>query len=376
MALWTCSVCSITMKAQNQRSHLDGKRHAARCQARGTTESSDHIQIHLDTNKTGNPSTADNTAKGELNARRPKGKSKNKYTGGPASHNTNPIQAIPVRSKFSKNFVQNTDELPECIAVCDISISILRKCTICNLYMFPASGPAHLICDSHLQKLLSSFNMPSLMAPHEQDKKDLEAMIHCQTSNLLQMQQNNSAQLLTPKYNDDLLSNASYETRPKPDPITRFWTCPHCNAELDSQQNDTHHCPEPGTSTPSISENPLDEFFHSFPKFPYDACAPPATSYKNLRAQLRRWHDWDGKWPTTWEEYLQEVAARYQAALTQEFNLWFGTEDDLKSWHALCRAVRITPLPSTCKQCRSVSISHLSSLSNRPEMAEDIARGG
>lgn len=355
------------MQEQSQRSHLDGKRHA-RCQARGAIESADHNQTHLGT-MTSYPSAAYSTARGEVNARRPKGKTKNKYTEGPASHGTRPIQGTPGSSTINKNYVQNTDELPDYIAVSRISNSLLWKCTICDLYMFPASGPAHLICESHLQKLLSSFTMSGLMAPQEQDKNDLEAphgMIHCQKSDLLQVWQNNSAQLLTPTYNADLLSDASFETRPEINPITRFWNCPHCNAELDIQQNDTHHCPEPESGTPSVSENPLDEFFHSFPNFPYDASVPPATSYQTLRAQLWRWHDWDGERPTAWNEYREEFTVRYQAALTQEFNLWFGTQDDLKSWHALCRAVRITPLPTTCKECRSVSTSHLPSLYTQP----------
>jgi hypothetical protein len=37
----------------------------------------------------------------------------------------------------------------------------------------------------------------------------------------------------------------------------------------------------------------------------------------------------------------------YQSALKEELTLWFGAEDDIVAWHALCRAIRIKPLPIT-----------------------------
>ncbi|KAF1963906.1 hypothetical protein BU23DRAFT_440867, partial [Bimuria novae-zelandiae CBS 107.79] len=40
-----------------------------------------------------------------------------------------------------------------------------------------------------------------------------------------------------------------------------------------------------------------------------------------------------------------------QKALTEEFDLWFGSEDDLEAWHALCCAVGISPLPTSCESC-------------------------
>ena len=38
------------------------------------------------------------------------------------------------------------------------------------------------------------------------------------------------------------------------------------------------------------------------------------------------------------------------------FDLWFGSEDDLEAWHALCCAVGISPLPTSCESCKEVSI--------------------
>ena len=37
--------------------------------------------------------------------------------------------------------------------------------------------------------------------------------------------------------------------------------------------------------------------------------------------------------PQAWDQY--------QEALTQEFKLWFGAEDDNAVWHSFCRAVKI-----------------------------------
>ena len=33
---------------------------------------------------------------------------------------------------------------------------------------------------------------------------------------------------------------------------------------------------------------------------------------------------------------------------------WYGAENDLTAWHALCRAIGIEPLPTTCGKCEEV----------------------
>lgn len=103
------------------------------------------------------------------------------------------------------------------------------------------------------------------------------------------------------------------------------------------------------------STGPLDAFFLSFRGYRYDPSVPPAESFRSFRGGLRRWNDWDGTSPETWKKYEEDVYARYQSALTKEFNLWFGTEDSIDCWHALCRAIGIRPLPTTCDECRAVS---------------------
>ena len=45
---------------------------------------------------------------------------------------------------------------------------------------------------------------------------------------------------------------------------------------------------------------------------------------------------------------------RYQDALASELRKWYGAENDMAAWHALCRAIGVKPLPRTCEQCEEV----------------------
>ncbi|KAF2811520.1 uncharacterized protein BDZ99DRAFT_413999 [Mytilinidion resinicola] len=90
-------------------------------------------------------------------------------------------------------------------------------------------------------------------------------------------------------------------------------------------------------------EDPIDRFFESFSSFKYDSSLPPSTSYKHLQKHL----NWLPGSPES-----NEIWETYQSALRQEFDLWYGAEDDLTAWHSLCRAIGINPLPTTCKRCK------------------------
>ena len=92
-------------------------------------------------------------------------------------------------------------------------------------------------------------------------------------------------------------------------------------------------------------ETPLDVFFRSFSTFHYDPSLPPATSYASLRKH-KGWQRRDAASNDAWN--------RYQDALEDELSMWFGAENDLAAWHALCRAVGIKPLPQMCKECEEV----------------------
>ena len=90
------------------------------------------------------------------------------------------------------------------------------------------------------------------------------------------------------------------------------------------------------------TETPLDVFFRSFPTFDYDPSLPPATSYANLRRH-EGWRRGSAASDDAWN--------RYQDALQSELHMWYGAENDLTAWHALCRAIGVEPLPKTCEQC-------------------------
>ena len=92
-------------------------------------------------------------------------------------------------------------------------------------------------------------------------------------------------------------------------------------------------------------ETPLDVFFLSFPTFDYDPSLPPATSYANLR-EHEGWPRGDAASGDAWN--------RYQDALESELRMWYGAENDLAAWHALCRAIGVEPLPQTCEQSEEV----------------------
>ncbi|OAL23216.1 hypothetical protein AYO20_11028 [Fonsecaea nubica] len=117
--------------------------------------------------------------------------------------------------------------------------------------------------------------------------------------------------------------------------------CETCNRSFGSAEALKQHLRDsPFHKQPP--ETPLDSFFRSFPTFVYDPSLPPSTSY----ARLRRHQGWRRD-----DTASQDAWTRYQDALASELRMWFGSEDDLKAWHSLCRAIGVTPLPRTCRQC-------------------------
>ncbi|KAL4779037.1 hypothetical protein BJX76DRAFT_365640 [Aspergillus varians] len=119
------------------------------------------------------------------------------------------------------------------------------------------------------------------------------------------------------------------------------YDCEPCNRSFSSKVALTQHLQNAAVHLLS-PQSPLDKFFQSYPDFPYDPSLPPTDSYSSLQ-RLYGWRKNTDDSSRAW--------ARFQVALDQEFSLWFGSEDDLAAWHALCRAVRIEPLPRTCQEC-------------------------
>jgi hypothetical protein len=129
--------------------------------------------------------------------------------------------------------------------------------------------------------------------------------------------------------------------RPRP----RFWHCPDCDAVMAVDVSREHACQSTTSYSPPPDYTPLDRFFLSYSSFKYDRSLPPNKSFYRLQRH-RRWRNGDHESKEAWNQY--------QDALQEEFQLWYSAENDLDVWHALCRAIRIQPLPRTCEECAHV----------------------
>jgi hypothetical protein len=120
--------------------------------------------------------------------------------------------------------------------------------------------------------------------------------------------------------------------------------CDDCNRSFKSEGALEQHLRDSPVHR-SVPETPLDAFFRSFSTFQYDPSQPPATSYARLRAH-EGWQRGKAASADAWD--------RYQDALEGELRMWYGEEDDLAAWHALCHAIGVDPPPRTCDQCEQV----------------------
>ncbi|KAH8691892.1 hypothetical protein BGW36DRAFT_431135 [Talaromyces proteolyticus] len=119
------------------------------------------------------------------------------------------------------------------------------------------------------------------------------------------------------------------------------YECELCNRTFTSQDALQQHLRDSPVHF-ELPGTPLDMFFQTYSKFTFDPSLPPNESY----LRLQRFYGW-----RRGDEESERAWNNFQTALTEEFKLWFGAEDDLCSWHSLCRAVRVDPLPKTCRDC-------------------------
>ncbi|KAL4888093.1 hypothetical protein BDV59DRAFT_148976 [Aspergillus ambiguus] len=119
------------------------------------------------------------------------------------------------------------------------------------------------------------------------------------------------------------------------------YECEPCGRTFGSQDALDQHLRDSPAHL-QLHKTPLNKFFLSFKGFPFDPNLPPSQSYLSLQ-RFYNWRRGDEDYSQAWDQF--------QEALSQELKLWFGTEDDITSWHSLCRAVRIEPLPRTCLEC-------------------------
>ncbi|KAL8653158.1 MAG: hypothetical protein Q9210_002259 [Variospora velana] len=231
------------------------------------------------------------------------------------------ISAIPLALQRTVEPTQTKAKLWDTIPGSVPPSAVLWTCTLCNREMQESSKVDHLAGKAHAKKLISE---PStvLVLPH----------VDCTPSGTSEVNKTKEKRIAKSK------STASRQLQ--------SWTCPSCSIVVTSRQRVSHSCSS-SDPKPSTNDGPLDNFFHTYHSFHYDAGIPPAISFESLQTHLQKRHKWSRKGPE-----CKELWHHYQAALTQEFNLWFGFEDDLDAWHSLCRAVRITPLPTTNELCR------------------------
>ena len=120
--------------------------------------------------------------------------------------------------------------------------------------------------------------------------------------------------------------------------------CETCDRSFDSEETLKQHLRN-YRNHQRDSEIPWDVFFRSFPTFDYHSSLSPATSYANLR-EHEGWRRDDAASNDAWN--------KYQDTLESELRMWYGAENDLAAWHALCRAIGVEPLPQMCEQREEV----------------------
>lgn len=223
--------------------------------------------------------------------------------------------------------LQETTVEPQTAVLAQISGSKLWRCTLCNREMPHVSKADHLAGRAHARELKLVGPLSPIAPSHA------SSTVVAGT---------------TVAHNAKSKKRQTANTTDNPQPTS--WTCPSCDDVFSLKQKASHSCAGSiSKSSIPLTYGPLDKFFRSYPSFHYNASTPPATSFNSLRIHLAKLH----KWPRGSSE-RDRLWEKYQNVLTEEFNLLFGVQDDLDAWHSLCRAVRVDPLPTSCKECRSV----------------------
>ncbi len=107
--------------------------------------------------------------------------------------------------------------------------------------------------------------------------------------------------------------------------------------------------PQSNVQTTTTSQTFVDLFFArpEYSRFRYNP-------YLTFTPQFNRMADEFG-----WNEHGQLWARAYEDlldALVSQFNFYYGMDSNsLKSWEDLCRAIKISPIPSAMKKAREVS---------------------
>ncbi len=325
--MWTCTICSLLMAVEDGPAHIGSDGHKARlAQFNASTLASRVKELTLLCSSFSKESISilpvahvtdqqcGITGRAHVSAETFTHTESSRYL----------ASAIPLTLQRTIEPTQTNAKLRDAVTISAEPSTVLWTCTLCNREMQDISKVDHLAGKAHARKLIS---------------KPSAGLVPLHVNPISGTSEANKT-----KENRIAKSNSTASR------LLQNWTCLSCNVVVTFRHKASHSCSS-SDSKPSTTDGPLDNFFHFYHSFRYDASIPPAISFEPLQDHLRKRHKWSREGPE-----CKELWHRYQAALTQEFNLWFGVEDDLDAWHSLCRAVRITPLPTTCELCRSVGL--------------------
>ena len=346
MALWTCEICNLTMSMNDQSSHISGKRHVA--QASGYTvpkypttdfDNSPRLLTKITPTKLGIHNPAHSNASGQT-----------------ASTRKRPIRPMATQAKNG-----------------------IWKCTVCDREMQQIQRDEHLKGKAHGQMTNADGNRSITTQDASQSTSETSNPSYmtwiCQLCCLRMPESYQNNHLRGAAHLHNLAINGEKRGTPiSHSPIKvatsspagpTLWRCQICDREMQQISREDHLAGKPHADVSRkelfakrkkskkskkvdkpLSVGPLDAFFYSYLGSQHDPSLPPATAYKRLK-EIKRWHRNDPEGEEAWHGY--------RVALVGEFNRWYGTEDDLASWHSLCRAIHITPLPMSIEACRSVS---------------------
>ncbi|KAJ7082411.1 hypothetical protein B0H15DRAFT_785801 [Mycena belliarum] len=139
--------------------------------------------------------------------------------------------------------------------------------------------------------------------------------------------------------------NSKRKWTPSPDtaspPQFKYSRLPSRSQDPDSEEDET---PSKKLKPPPPSQPHLVEFFAAYPKFEYDPAGPSSQQFNQLREvyDLRRGRPG------------ADMAYRgFTRAMGLSFTELYGDDvNSLESWHKLCRAVEIEPVPDCIEDCR------------------------
>ncbi|EIW80425.1 hypothetical protein CONPUDRAFT_105427 [Coniophora puteana RWD-64-598 SS2] len=97
--------------------------------------------------------------------------------------------------------------------------------------------------------------------------------------------------------------------------------------------------------------SPLDDFFCKYTHKGFDY--KPSSSAPREFERLCSFMKWDDKDNPKRREKRREARKLFQDALTQQFNVMYGEdENELAAWQSLCAALELDPIPDTVEKCR------------------------